>query len=552
MNSDGLLLTPLGGVEEVGLNCHVLAWGDSCIILDAGVIFPPDDRLGIDLMIPDFGPVVHGIRRVLGLFLSHGHEDHLGAVPFLLAKLDVPVFGSDLALGLIGEKLAERDIGREPDLRLFGAGDRVELGPFGVEAVAMRHSIPFSTALAVTTPAGVVIYTGDFKFDDSPGLGPRTDVDRLAQLGREGVLVLMSDSTNAESPGVSLSEAEVRGRLEDMIAGSGARVLVAVFSTHLDRIAALINMARAHGRRVLFLGRSIRSMVRLAEGLGIISLPRGMEVNPAEASLVPPGELLVITTGSQGEPLSALTRLAGGFHKKLSIEPGDTVILSARVIPGHELAVGRMIDKLLQRGARVIGPDRAHASGHGLADELRRMIRLCRPEYLVPVHGFYRHLRAHGDLAISDGMSPDRVFFLKNGDVVRFDRTGARIETGYAVGREYVDGFGVGDVGYTEIKARRRLGSEGVITVVAVVDELTGQTLAGPEIVTRGVLGRAAEGPVISEMVAVVDQVLKEVDGSPDSVDWAEVSDRIRRHTRRYCHKRLGRRPEVTPVLIPM
>ncbi len=546
-----LRVTPLGGLGEIGLNCLMLEAGGERLLIDAGMMLPWGNGYGIDVVIPDFAPACRGPEELVGLVLTHGHEDHIGAAPYLLLRRDLPVYGPPLALALLRERLEEFELVRPPRLIPLAAGEPVSLGPFDIEGIDVRHSIPDSLGLAVETPAGLVVHSGDFKLDDSDVGGPPTDLARFAEIGRRGVLALFSDSTNATHPGRSGSEAEAARVIEGLVSAAPGRVFVAAFASHLYRLRMLTRLAAKYGRRVVFSGRSLQTNVRVARELTGWGLGRDVEVSEAEAADLDPDQVLVITTGSQGEPLSALFRMAVGQHKYFKARPGDLVILSARRIPGHERTVDLMINRLLRRGADVIyGPGSGvHVSGHAAAEELTTLIEAVRPRSFVPIHGEYRHLLAHARLAEKAGLTRDRVVLAENGQVIEFRDGRAGLFETVPAGRTLVDGKGVGDIEGPVMRSRRRMGAGGVVVVVALVDDAARQILMGPQLVNLGFVGAEAENGLWEETRALVTGIIEEAGAD---LAWDEVGDLIRRQVGRFFTQAIDRRPVIETVLIPI
>ncbi len=546
---DKLRLYPLGGLGEIGLNMTVLECRDKIVIIDCGVMFPDSDMLGVDLVIPDPAPLLDRLERIEAVVLTHGHEDHIGALPFILPLIEnPPVYGSSFTLALVQEKLNEHQI--EADLRPVEAGDRVELGPFGFEFIQVAHSIPEGFALKISTPLGVVVHSGDFKVDY--GLPPEeaTDLSGLARIGEEKVLLLMADSTNVEREGSTLPEETVSRSFEQIFRENKGRILVACFASNIRRVREVVELAGRFGRKVAFTGKSLVTNVRIARELGLLFIPEDQEVTFTQLKDLPKRQICVISTGSQGEPLAALTRIARGEHKQIEVEEGDVVVLSSRVIPGHERAITQVINNLCRRGADVLyeGMAAVHSSGHAYQDELKLLLRLIKPRYYLPVHGEIRHLIHNGRLAVKMGLPEERVLRIENGDVVVFDGRGAGVADRVESGRIIVDGKGVGDVGDVVLRDRRHLSSDGVVFVLLVVDHTSGEIISGPEVVSRGFVFEEEQGGLLEEAKELVSQVMDEL----KEPDWAEAQNLIRRALRRHFNRALERRPMVLPMILPM
>jgi ribonuclease J len=544
-------LIPLGGLGEIGLNSLLLSSGGRSLLVDCGLMFPEEEHLGVDVVIPDFAHLAESGDELLGVVLTHGHEDHIGALPYFLDRFDVPVHGTPLTLELVREKLREFDLEGRARLLPLRDGETVALGPFAIEAVPVAHSIPAGVGLAIDTPAGLVVHSGDFKLDPSPIDGRRTDLARFAALGDRGVLALLADSTNAEREGTTASESSVGPALREIVAGAPGRVIVATFASHIHRIQQVVDVARETGRRVHLSGRSMVAVAGLASQVGALRLPAAMLADAGELRSLPPEKVLILTTGSQGEPLAALSRIAVNDHKQITVLPGDRVLISARVIPGHEKAIARTINHLFQRGAEVFHGREAgiHVSGHGSRDELRELIRAVRPRHFLPIHGEYRHLARHARLAVECGVDPERVFIAENGSRIRFaDGVGAPAGR-VTAGRVLVDGKAHGDIHDAVLKDRRRLAQDGILLVIIGVNRQTGEVVAGPDIVTRGVTFAAEEEGLLVEAREIVAAVLAEA-GAEVLTEWAEVQIKVRKALRKFVDKRLERRPLILPTVI--
>ncbi|MGH7370069.1 MAG: ribonuclease J, partial [Candidatus Methylomirabilaceae bacterium] len=536
---------------EIGLNMTVVEGADDLLVIDAGLMFPDEEMLGIDLVIPDMRYVMARRDKVRAVLLTHGHEDHTGALPYLLAELRIPVYGTPLSLGLAAEKLKEADLLSQADLRAVRPRDQLQLGVFGVEFLRVSHSIPDSVALAIETPAGMVVHTGDFKFDQSPVDGQLTDYRRLSELGDAGVLVLLSDSTNAGRDGFTPSERTVGLALDEILRSATGRVVVACFASNIHRVQQVLDVAAALGRHVAVSGKSMVANTRIATELGYLRVPPATLVGLEELQRLPPAQGVIVTTGSQGEPLSAIARMAAAEHKQMRVAPGDTVIFSARVIPGHEKSIGRAINNLFRQGAHVITEEGSgvHVSGHASRDELKLMLNLVRPTFFVPIHGEYRHLHHHAQLARDVGVPDSRIFVVGDGDVLEFTPEGGRVVGKAPAGRIFVDGKRVGDVGDAVLRDRQHLAQDGMVVVVLAVDRHVGKPVGGPEILSRGFLHEEDSGPFRNEIKTLVCSV---IDGfsEEERSDRAVMQQRIKAALKRHLQKTMERRPVILPVII--
>jgi ribonuclease J len=543
-------LIPLGGLGEIGLNMMLLESGADAIAVDCGLMFPGDELPGIDYVIPDFAYALakgEGFRAVV---LTHGHEDHIGALPYLLRETRLPVYGTPLTLALVAEKLREHGLLEEADLRTMRPRKAFEIGPFRVEPIRVTHSIVDGMGLAVGTPAGTVVLTGDFKLDPTPLDGEPTDDARLAELGADGVLVLCSDSTNVDRPGHTRSELEVGAALATRFAAASGRIIVATFASHIHRIQQVLTHAERCGRRVALLGRSMERNVAIASELGYLHVPDGL-VRPLEDLVaLPPDRQVILSTGSQGEPNSALALMAAGEHKYAQIARGDLVVLSARVIPGNERTIGAVINALYRRGAEVLYEDNAfvHVSGHASQEDLKRMMALTRPRYFVPVHGEYRHLLGHARLAARAGIPTEHVFLIEDGAGLEVTPTSARVIDGIPAGRVLVDGKGVGDVGAVVLRDRQILNEDGVIAVSLAVDA-KGALVAGPEIATRGVIYVKESEALLEALRAAVIAALGER-AADEPWDRESLGARVRTAVRQFVNQRFQRKPVVLPMIL--
>ncbi|HEV8474989.1 MAG TPA: ribonuclease J [Methylomirabilota bacterium] len=544
-------LIPLGGLGEIGLNMMLVESGDDVIAVDCGLMFPdPDELPGVDYVIPDFAYAVAKRDGFRGVVLTHGHEDHIGALPYLLRQAPVPVYATALTRALVSEKLREHGLAETADLRPMRARERFELGPFTVEPIRVTHSIADGMGLAVETPVGTVVHTGDFKLDPTPLDGEPPDYRRFAELGEQGVLVLCSDSTNVDRPGHTPSEVEVGAALAERFDRAAGRIILATFASHVHRIQQVLTLAAARGRHVALLGRSMERNVAIAAELGYLRVPEGLLRSLEELVALPPERQVILSTGSQGEPHSALALMAAGEHKYVQVAPGDLVIISARVIPGNERTVGRVVNALYRAGAEVLYDDNAfvHVSGHASQEDLKLMLDLTKPRYFIPVHGEYRHLLGHARLAASIGLPADRIFLIEDGTGVEMTKTAARVMPGYPTGRVLVDGTGVGDVGAVVLRDRQILADDGVIAVAVALDR-AGALVAGPEIASRGVIYVKENEALLEDLRAVVRAALSERD--PDAPpDREALAARVRTAVRQLVNQRVQRKPIVLPLIV--
>ena len=548
-----LKIVPLGGLGEIGLNMMAIECEGCLLVVDAGLMFPDDYMPGVDLVIPDFQYLRENKDRLNAVILTHGHEDHIGAMPFFLNEFFAPVFGTSFTLELLKEKLKEHSLVEQPDLRTIKAGDHTQIGPFKVEYISVNHSIVGGVGLAIDTPEGTLIHSGDFKIDPTPVDDQFTDLIRFAHFGEKGVLALFSDSTNAEKEGFTLSEREVRKTLSDLFQTCSGRLIVASFASSIGRIQQVINLAEKFDRKVVFNGKSMITNVRIAREQGYISMPEDFEISERKISQLPDENIAIITTGSQGEPMSALTRMAHGKHKSIKIKQGDTIILSSRFIPGNEKAITSVINNLYRMGANVVYEKVSdiHTSGHANKGELKLMLSLVKPLYFVPIHGEYRHLVKHAQLALDMGLPEDHVLLVEDGAVICFENQKARLEDPVHTGRILVDGKGVGDVGEMVLKDRRRLSGHGMVIVLLAVDEKTGETIYGPDLISRGFVFEDQKGTILEEGKGIVLEVLDELEDSIP-IECVKVESDIKRRLRRFFHKVIERSPLVLPIIIPM
>lgn len=544
------MIIPLGGLGEIGKNMTVIQYGNDIIVIDAGLAFPDDDMFGIDLVIPDMSYLIENRDKVRAVVITHGHEDHIGGLSYLLNEVNVPVYATKLVCGLIEGKLKENHI-TNYTLNEVHHGDEVQIGCMKVGFIHTNHSIPDASALYFRTPVGTVVHTGDFKVDMTPVDGKQMDMHKFAELGRRGVLLLMSDSTNAERPGYTESETAVGHAFRKAFRAAKGRIILATFASNISRIQQAINTAIQFKRKVTVLGRSMVNNVQVAIELGYLDVPEGVLIEPDELNRYPADQVLILTTGSQGEPMAGLSRMASNNHRSVSIMPGDTVIISATPIPGNETGVGRTIDNLMRLGANVIaGRDKKiHVSGHASQEELKLMLGLIKPNYFVPIHGEYRMLRTHGDLAVMMGVDKDHVLIGDNGQIFEFsNRSGHK--TGHVnAGRVFVDGLGVGDVGNIVIRDRQQLAMEGVVIVVMTLAKGTSHPLAGPDIVSRGFVYVRDSEELIREAHDRVAAVLERCEAG-NIREWAVIKSQVRDTLSRYLYEKTRRLPMILPIIM--
>jgi ribonuclease J len=548
---DTLKVIPLGGLGEFGLNMMLIEYGDAAIAIDCGLMFPGADLLGIDLVIPDVSYLLEHRDKLKAIVLTHAHEDHVGALPFILEHFNVPIFGTRLTLGLLANKLREHDLEDTVDVREITAGAPWEVAPFRIEGIRVTHSLMDCLALAVETPIGTVIHTGDFKIDNTPMEGEMFDFQRFAAYGEKGVLLLLSDSTNVERAGHTPSEREVASNLEQIIQTSTGKVLVSTFSSSIPRIQQVMEISERCDRRVVLSGRSMIRNSQVASELGYLQLPRSAITESDRWQDQPESGLTFLTTGSQGEPLSALHRIALNDHKTIKIIPGDTVILSSKFIPGNEKTISNLIDHLYRRGAEVHYEkvSEIHVSGHASQEELKIMLQLTRPRYFVPIHGEYRHLVRHRRLAQEVGIPAENCFILEDGDVLELTSHSAQKTTPIQVGKVFVDGKGVGDVGDIVIRDRRHLSEDGMVLAVMAIHQQSGELVAGPDMISRGFMSAEESEEVLEHAKKVVLETLNGMNRETRT-DPAELKEEVRRALRRFFRKKLERHPVVLPYII--
>ena len=544
-------LIPLGGLGEIGLNMMLVESGDDIIAVDCGLLFPDDEMPGVDYVIPDWTYLREQRDRFRAVVLTHGHEDHIGALAYLLREFDVPVYGTSLTLAIARHRLTELGALARADLRPYRPGDEIRVGGLVVEPIRVTHSIADGIGLAIETPAGTVVHTGDFKLDESPVDAAQPDYARFRALGERGVLALCSDSTNVGRPGRTGSETEVGAALQGRFAQAPGRILVATFASHIHRIQQVLNLAAACSRKVALLGRSMVANVAVASELGYLKVPDGLLVTLEELGELPARRQVILSTGSQGETHSAVSLIAAGEHKDVSVGAGDLVIFSSRVIPGNERVIGRAINALLRRGAEVLWEDVAfvHVSGHASQEDLKHMIALTRPRYFMPVHGEYRHLLQHARLAEGAGVPPERVFLVEDGLGLELSKSGARVLAGYPTGRIFVDGKGIGDVGQVVLRDRQLLAEAGMVVVALTIDKVSGSVVAGPEIASRGFVYMKESDELMEEVKRAVREALAARE-EPEVIDRELIGAIARSAVRRFINQRFDRKPVVIPLVL--
>lgn len=543
-----LRVIPLGGLGEIGKNITAFEYGNDIFVVDCGSSFPEDDMLGIDLVLPDITYLSKNRDKVRGIIISHGHEDHIGALPYVLKEINVPVFASRIALGLLEYKLEEHGILSKSKLIPVKPGDTIELGAFKVEFINSTHSIVDAMALAIYTPVGTVVHTADFKIDHTPISGQPIDLQRFAEIGREGVLLLMCDSTNVERPGYTMSERTVGDTLDELFRNASTRILIATFASNVHRIQQIVNAAVKYDRKIALCGRSMVNVCNKAMELGYLHMPEDILIEIEQAKDYPGEKLVIVTTGSQGEPMSAMSRIAAGDHRQVDIVPGDLVIISASPIPGNEKAVSYIVNELFKKGAEVIYESFAevHVSGHACQEELKLMHRLVNPQYFMPVHGEYRHLKKHVDLAKSLGMDEDRTLIMEIGQVLEIDSSGVDLSKRVPSGKVLVDGLGIGDVGNIVLRDRKHLAEDGIIIPVATIQRETGAIINGPDVLTRGfVYAKESE-----EFMEEVKQVCMEAVQKNSNRSMHVKKNRIKESIRDYVYQKTKRTPMIIPIVV--
>ena len=546
-----LKIIPLGGLGEIGLNMMVFEYGNTLFVVDAGLMFPEDYMLGVDFVIPDIDYVRQNESRVAGIVLTHAHEDHIGALPYLLKEINAPVFGTPFTLGLVKKKLEEYELSGHTNLHAIFPDETLKLGPFSLEFIRVGHSVMDGVGIAIQTPVGRIIHTGDFKIGYGSVDGMATDVNKFAKFGEEGVLALLSDSTNVEREGYPITDKEICSALLRIITESGGRVIVALFASNIARIQVIMDIARANGKKIIFDGKSIEASVHIAKELGYLETKAYRVITIDELADYNDDEIIIITTGTQGEPMSALARMAAGTHKHLKIEAGDTVVLSSKFIPGNEKAIAKIINNLYRKGADVIYEKISdiHVSGHAFREELKLMIKLTQPQYFIPIHGEYRHLILHSRLANEVGIPKENILLVENGQIVEFDKGGGKLNGRVPTGRVLVDGKGVGDVGRSVLKERRVLSEDGMVAVTMAFDEDTGVVVYGPEIISKGFVFETESGHLLEDAQCVVLEIVDEV--TPEIKNRLDIiQTKIKTALRQYFFFTIGRRPVILPFIM--
>jgi len=552
MPTGKLQVVPLGGLGEFGMNCMAVRWGDDIIVIDAGLMFPEAELLGVDIVVPDISYLVENRQRIRGIILTHGHEDHIGALPWILSELKVPVFGTEFTLAYVEDKLDEHGLLDDADIREMRANERIKLGAFTIHPIQVTHSLVDCVALAIHCPLGVIIHTGDFKVDPTPTDNKLFDLNTFAEYGKNGVLALFQDSTNVERKGYTPSERAVRRKFDEVFAHTKRRLFISCFSSSIHRINLAVELAYQHGRKVAFIGRSMNNSAEIAEDLGYIEVPEGLVINPGEMKNFPPEKVCVLISGTQGEPMSALSRAAVDNHKHAKIEKGDTVVLSSRIIPGNEKTIYRMIDHLFRREAHVIYEDGTsppiQVSGHASQEELKLIINLVKPRYFIPVHGEYRQLKLHAEMAAAMRGSVGKVMLIESGDILEFDELGARKAGKVNVGRVCIDSGNRTDVVEDLIiKDRRHLSEDGIVLPIIAINKLSGKVETTPEIVTRGF--NVSEDGFMEGAKRIVEDTLA-FSSEEEKGDYGVIKEKIRADLKRYINKQSQKRPLIMPVIL--
>lgn len=548
-NQKGVKIIPLGGLEQIGMNITCFEYEDSIIVVDCGLAFPTDDMLGIDLVVPDISYLKENIQKVKGFIITHGHEDHIGALPYVLKEVPVPIYATKLTMGIIDHKLKEHNLVKATKRKVIKHGQSINLGCFRIEFIKTNHSIADATALAIYTPAGIIVHTGDFKIDYTPVFGERIDLQRFAELGKKGVLALMADSTNAERAGFTQSE-RVVGKAFDHIFNEhrNSRIIVATFASNVDRVQQIINTAYKFGRKVIIEGRSMVNIITIAQELGYINIPDNTLIDIERMKHYTPEQIVLITTGSQGETMAALSRMAASIHRKVTINPGDTVIFSSNPIPGNEKAVSNVINELYRKGAEVIFQD-THVSGHACQEEIKLIYALTQPKFAIPVHGEYRHLKAHAGIAKTMGVEKENIIIMKTGDVLELTEDEAKVTGHVQSGGVMVDGLGIGDVGNIVLRDRQLLSQNGLIIVVMTLDKYTNQILSGPDIVSRGFVYVRESENLMEEARNVVAEAL-DTCLSKRCSDWSRIKNVVRESLGDFIWKQTKRNPMILPIIM--
>ena len=544
-----LKIIPLGGLEQIGMNITAFEYGDSIVVVDCGLSFPEDDMLGIDLVIPDVTYLKENISKVKGFVITHGHEDHIGALPYVLKEINVPIYATKLTLGLIRNKLKEHNLVRSTKLKEVKHGQVINLGDFAVEFIKTNHSIQDASALAIYSPVGIVIHTGDFKVDYTPVFGDAIDLQRFAEIGKKGVLALMCESTNAERPGFTMSERTV-GHVFDNLFNEyrTSRIIIATFASNVDRVQQIINTAYRFGRKVAVEGRSMVNVISVASELGYLQIPENTLIEIDQVKNYPDDKVVLITTGSQGESMAALSRMAANIHKKITIKPNDTIIFSSNPIPGNEKAVSKVINELSMKGAKVIFQD-VHVSGHACQEEIKLIYTLVHPKYAIPVHGEYKHLKAQAGIAQELGIQKENIFILRSGNVLELNEEKAGVTGQVAAGAILVDGLGIGDVGNVVLRDRQHLAEDGIMIVVVALDSISGQIASGPDLVSRGFVYVKESDALMDEARDLMENVMEGC-VSRGCTDWGRIKTAIKDNLGDFIWKKTKRRPMILPIIM--
>ena len=544
-------IIPLGGLGEIGLNMMIFEDKETLFIVDAGLMFPEDYMLGVDIVIPDMSYLKQNKSKIAAIILTHAHEDHIGALPYLLRKINAPVFGTAFTLGVVRNKLEEHNLLSSTSLHEISPQEKLKLGDFELEFIRVNHSVVDGVGIAIRTPVGLIVHTGDFNISGTSAGSMMTDINKFAQCGQEGVLVLLSDSTNVEKEGHTISSHEIGKTLARIISENSGRIIIALFASNIGRIKQIVDIAKEGNRKIVFTGRSVETSVNIARELGYINIPNEMEIDVDQVKDFHDDEIVIITTGSQGEPMSVLARMASGTHKHIKIKKGDTVILSSKFIPGNEKAIATIINNLYRRGADVIYEkiSAIHTSGHAFREELKMMINLTKPEYFIPIHGEYRHLVLHARLAKDMGIKKERILLAENGMIIEFDENGGRIRKNVSTGRVLIDGKGVGDVGRSILKERRILSEDGLVVVNMAFDEETGIIVYGPEVVSRGFVFETATGHLLEDAKCVILEVVEDIGpGVPNRAE--KIRSKLQIDLKKYFSFAIKRRPVILPFIV--
>jgi ribonuclease J len=544
-------LIPLGGLQEIGKNMMAIEYKETIIVIDCGLMFPDEEMLGIDLVIPDVSYLVKNREKVKAILLTHGHEDHIGALPYVIPQVNVPVYGTKLTLGLVGNKLKEHGLLSSVELITIQPKDKIQIGEFEVEFIKTNHSIADSVAMAIHTPVGVIVHTGDFKIDYNPIDGERMDLHRLAELGKQGVLALLSDSTNVERPGYTMSESTVGGTFIDLFRDFKGRIIIATFASNIHRVQQAINASVMFGRKVAVVGRSMINVLGVASELGYMNIPDGVLIDIDLIDKYPHDKVTIITTGSQGEAMSALSRMASSDHRKVDIMPNDRVIISATPIPGNEKLVTRVINQLFKKGADVIYESLAdiHVSGHACQEELKLMQALVKPKFFIPVHGEYKHLKMHAKLAEKMGIEKDNIFILDNGSVLELSRDSAKTNGTVTAGKVLVDGLGVGDVGNIVLRDRKHLSQDGLIVIVVTISKESGQVVAGPDIISRGFVYVRESEDLMDDAKLKIKEALSKCE-EKQITEWGTIKSQVKDSLKEFIYLKTKRNPMILPIIM--